>query len=122
MTTETIQLLTPEGERVEHPDYPLGDVDIKGMYRDMVLVRRFDSEAVALQRQGEMGLWTSLRGQEAAQIGAGRALRPHDMVFPSYREIGVNFVRGAQASDFVLAWRGEAHSTYNPYDINTATP
>src|ERR1700753_2493960 len=49
VTTETIQLLTPEGERVEHPGYPLDDdVDIKGMYRDMVLVRRIDSEAIAL--------------------------------------------------------------------------
>ena len=48
MTIETIQLLTPEGERVEHPEYPLVDADIKGMYRDMVLVRRLDSEAIAL--------------------------------------------------------------------------
>jgi 2-oxoisovalerate dehydrogenase E1 component subunit alpha len=43
VTTETIQILTPEGERTDHPEYPLGDVDIKGMYRDMVLVRRIDT-------------------------------------------------------------------------------
>ena len=85
-SAELIQLLTPEGERVEHPDYPLGDVDIKGMYRDMVLVRRIDTEAIALQRQGELGLWASLLGQEAAQIGSARALSPKDMAFPSYRE------------------------------------
>jgi hypothetical protein len=73
VTAETIQLLTPEGERVDHPDYPLGEVDIKGMYRDMVLVRRIDTEAIALQRQGELGLWASLLGQEAAQIGSTRS-------------------------------------------------
>ncbi|MGH3248015.1 MAG: thiamine pyrophosphate-dependent enzyme, partial [Trebonia sp.] len=94
VTSETIQLLTPEGERVDHPDYPLGDADVKGMYRDMVLVRRIDTEAIALQRQGELGLWASLLGQEAAQIGSARALSPRDMAFPSYREHGVAWCRG----------------------------
>ena len=49
-----VQLLTPEGERVDHPDYPLHltDEQYRSFYRDMVLVRRFDSEATALQRQG----------------------------------------------------------------------
>ena len=46
MTTDTVQLLTPEGDRVHNPRYPLDDVDIKGMYRDMVLVRRIDTEAI----------------------------------------------------------------------------
>src|SRR5580704_15229746 len=83
-----IQLLTPEGERVEHPDYPLdlSADDIRAMYRDLVLVRRIDTEAISLQRQGELGLWASLLGQEAAQVGSGRALSPNDMAFPSYRE------------------------------------
>ena len=76
MTTETIQLLTPEGERVEHPDYPLGAADIRGLYRDLVLVRRIDTEAIALQRQGELGIWASLLGQEAAQIGSGARPEP----------------------------------------------
>ena len=74
---ELVQLLTPEGERVHHPDY---DVDLtpdelRALYRDLVLVRRVDAEATALQRQGELGLWAQLLGQEAAQVGSGRALR-----------------------------------------------
>jgi len=65
--------LTPEGERVEHPEFSfdLGDDAILGFYRDMVLTRRIDVEATALQRHGELGLWAQLLGQEAAQIGAG---------------------------------------------------
>ena len=89
MTTETIQLLTPEGERVDHPEYPVDDVDIKGMYRDMALVRRIDNEAIALQRQGELALWAPLIGQEAAQIGSARALSARAMALPSYRAHGV---------------------------------
>ena len=72
-----VQLLTPEGQRVEHPDYAFdpSHEQLKAFYRDLVLVRRVDTEATALQRQGELGLWASLLGQEAAQIGSGRALR-----------------------------------------------
>src|SRR5690606_20784690 len=73
---ELVQLLTPEGERVHHPDYDvdLGADELRGIYRDLVLVRRVDTEATALQRQGELGLWAPLLGQEAAQVGSGRAL------------------------------------------------
>ena len=88
---ELVQLLTPEGERREHPVYSFsGDDDqIKSFYHDMVLTRRVDSEATALQRQGELGLWASCLGQEAAQVGSGRALGKQDYVFPTYREHGV---------------------------------
>src|SRR5690348_18003314 len=91
-----VQLLSPEGERVEHPDYPLEltDDEYRRMYHDLVVVRRLDAEATALQRQGELGIWASLLGQEAAQVGSGRALRPQDMAFPTYREHGVLYCRG----------------------------
>jgi 2-oxoisovalerate dehydrogenase E1 component alpha subunit len=124
---DVARLLTPDGERIADRDLDpwVQDVDaaaLRSLYRDMTLVRRIDAEGIALQRQGQLGLWAPCQGQEATQVGTARAFRSDDFVFPSYREIGVNFVRGAVASDFVLAWRGEAHSTFNPYDINTATP
>ncbi|MGH3737684.1 MAG: pyruvate dehydrogenase (acetyl-transferring) E1 component subunit alpha [Micromonosporaceae bacterium] len=91
-----VQLLTPDGERVEHPEYSVDftDEEYRGLYRDLVIVRRLDAEATALQRQGELGIWASLLGQEAAQIGSGRALQPQDMAFPTYREHGVLWCRG----------------------------
>jgi 2-oxoisovalerate dehydrogenase E1 component alpha subunit len=88
---DLVQLLTPEGERVEHPHYAFAgdDEQVKSLYRDMVMTRRVDTEATALQRQGELGIWASCLGQEAAQVGSGRALGKHDFVFPTYREHGV---------------------------------
>ncbi|AEV81094.1 pyruvate dehydrogenase E1 subunit alpha [Actinoplanes sp. SE50] len=97
-----VQLLTPDGEHLgsvttaDGATYSVDftDDEYRGLYRDLVTVRRLDAEATALQRQGELGLWASLLGQEAAQVGSGRALRPQDMAFPTYREHGVLYCRG----------------------------
>jgi pyruvate dehydrogenase E1 component alpha subunit len=117
---DMVQLLTPEGQRVEHPDYPLAitDDEIAALYRDLVLVRRIDTEAIALQRQGELGLWASLLGQEGAQIGAGRALRPHDMAFPSYREHGVAWCRDVDPLTLLGLFRGTNLGGFSPYEHN----
>jgi len=111
-----IQLLTPEGERIDHPDYPLelSSADLRDLYRDLVLVRRIDTEAISLQRQGELGIWASLLGQEAAQIGSGRALGPDDMVFPTYREHGVAWCRGIDPVKLLELYRGVSHGGWDP--------
>src|SRR6478752_2236256 len=124
---ELVQLLTPEGVRREDPvhDPVVADVDdeqLTQLYEDMVVVRRFDTEAVALQRQGQLGLWPPLLGQEAAQIGSARALRTDDFVFTSYRENGVAYCRGAQPTDLVRVWRGAAMTGWDPRTIGMATP
>jgi 2-oxoisovalerate dehydrogenase E1 component subunit alpha len=117
---EAVQLLTPEGERVEHPDYPLdlSADEVKALYRDLVLVRRIDTEAIALQRQGELGIWASLLGQEAAQVGSGRALGPKDMAFPTYREHGVAWCRGLDPMKLFELFRGVSHGGWDPAEHN----
>ncbi|MER6917431.1 thiamine pyrophosphate-dependent enzyme, partial [Streptomyces sp. NPDC000594] len=111
-----IQLLTPDGERVEHPDFAvdLGAEQLRELLRDMVLTRRFDAEATVLQRQGELGLWPSLLGQEAAQIGSGRALRDDDYVFSTYREHGVAWCRGVAPEAMMASFRGVTHGGWDP--------
>jgi 2-oxoisovalerate dehydrogenase E1 component subunit alpha len=117
---DLVQLLTPEGQRVDHPDYPLDitDDEIAALYRDLVLVRRIDTEAIALQRQGELGLWASLLGQEAAQIGAGRALKRQDMAFPTYREHGVAWCRGVDPLTLLGLFRGTNLGGFDPREHN----
>jgi len=123
---ELVQLLTPEGERVDHLSHPeysayiedLTDDDLRGFYRDQVLIRRVDAEATALQRQGELGIWASLLGQEAAQVGSGRALRPQDYAFPTYREHGVAWVRGVDPLNLLGLFRGVNHGGWDPNEKN----
>ncbi|KIC66421.1 pyruvate dehydrogenase (acetyl-transferring) E1 component subunit alpha [Pseudarthrobacter phenanthrenivorans] len=124
---ELLQLLTPSGERISHPEFDLWVKDITdeqlcSLYEDMTVIRRIDVEATALQRQGELALWPPLLGQEAAQIGSGRALRADDFVFSSYRENGVAYCRGVDLTDLLRVWRGNASGGWDPYSINMATP
>jgi len=124
---EPVQLLTPLGARVESPEYDswVEDVtadDLLAIYEDMVVVRRFDNEATALQRQGQLGLWPPSLGQEAAQIGSARELRQDDFVFSSYREHGVAYLRGVQLEDMTRVWRGTANAGWDPFTVGMATP
>jgi 2-oxoisovalerate dehydrogenase E1 component alpha subunit len=114
-----VQLLTPDGDRVDHPEYSVDftDEELRGLYHDLVIVRRLDAEATALQRQGELGIWASLLGQEAAQVGSAHALRPQDMVFPTYREHGVLYCRGIDPIMPLGLFRGVDQGGWDPNEF-----
>ena len=116
--TPLIQLLTPDGLRVSDAAYSYdGDDDsIRSLYRDLFLVRRIDAEGHALQRHGELGLWAPALGQEAAQIGSGRALSPQDFAFPTYREHGVAWCRGVDPALLLGLFRGVELGGWDPAD------
>ena len=75
----------------------------------MVVTRDLDGEFINLQRQGELALFASCRGQEAAQIGAAACLRKTDWLFPQYREIGAFLLRGITPAQMGAVWRGKWH-------------
>lgn len=119
------RILAPDGTRIANAllDPYVEDVDatqLRSLLRDMVVLRRIDAEGVALQRQGQLGLWAPCNGQEATQIGTARALASNDFVFPSYRETGVIYARGAEPADYVRAWRGEEGAAFDPARLGVA--
>lgn len=106
--SEPIRLVAPDGtpQEVEGLDpAPVLDL-LPALYADMVATRGLDEEFVNLQRQGEIALYPSARGQEAAQIGCASALRDSDWLFPQYRELGVFLHRGVDPGGLGLTWRG----------------
>ncbi len=113
---DLVQLIAPDGSRVEHPEY---DLDLtqkqwRERHEAMVMVRRLDLEATALQRQGELGLWAPCQGQEAAQVGAAFATRPQDRIFPTYREHGMAYVRGVDPVAILALFRGTTLGGWDP--------
>ena len=105
-------LLRPLPEALADPE------SIVALYRAMVLARTLDAKCVALNRQGRLGTYATAYGQEAVPIGVASAMRPDDILVPSYRENAALVWRGV-AIDEVLSyyagsergsrWSGPAH-------------
>ena len=112
-----VQLLDDAGALRESADFPLDlkDDDFLALHRHMVLARRADRQAINLQRQGQLGVWASLLGQEAAQVGTSFALGPSDWVFPSYRELACAMVRGVEPEAILHQFRGTWLGDYDPH-------
>lgn len=108
---EPIQLVAPDGTPTDESRYrrDLPPETLAWLYESMVVTRELDTEFVNLQRQGELALFASCRGQEAAQIGAAASLRKTDWLFPQYREIGAFLVRGITPAQMSAVWRGKWH-------------
>jgi len=104
---QQVQILTEEGTIREDAEVPdLDDEELVEMYRAMRVGRHFDQRAVSLQRQGRMGTYPPLSGQEGAQVGSAFALDDEDWVFPSYREHVVGYLQGMSLTDVIRYWMG----------------
>ena len=122
LTSPTVQLLSTDGtfapseSAAEFLPYfeRLTEADYRKFYRDMVVVRKFDTEAANLQRQGQLALWVPSHGQEAAQVGSAYATRAQDHVFPSYREHVVGMIRGLDMVDILRMLRGVTLGGWTP--------
>src|ERR1700759_816012 len=108
---EPVQLVAPDGTPTAEVRYSreLPAETLCWLYETMVVTRELDAEFVNLQRQGELALFASCLGQEAAQVGATACLRKTDWLFPQYRELGAFLVRGISPSQIGAVWRGRWH-------------
>jgi pyruvate dehydrogenase E1 component alpha subunit len=106
-----VQLVAPDGAPTSEDRYTrdLPPETLSWLYELMVATRGLDGEFTNLQRQGELALFASCRGQEAAQIGAAACLRKTDWLFPQYREIGAFLLRGITPAQMGAVWRGKWH-------------
>jgi pyruvate dehydrogenase E1 component alpha subunit len=91
---------------------------LKKMYEMMVLTRTYDEKAIKLQRQGRMGTYAPVRGQEAVGTGAIHAIMDKDWVLPTYREPQPYFGKGVPLSKLYLYWMGSEEGMNLPEDSN----
>lgn len=102
-----LQILDPEGNIVKPNLLPnWSDEKLREIYATMVFVRQADFKILNLQRQGRCGSYASIEGQEATQIGSGLAIEKTDWVFPSFRELAIQYFHGAPLEKIYLYWMG----------------
>jgi pyruvate dehydrogenase E1 component alpha subunit len=86
------------------PDIP--DDRLLWIYRMMLLARRFDERMLRLQRQGRIGTFAPVRGQEASQLGTVAVLRESDWLVPAFREVAAEVARGKTMEGILLSYGG----------------
>ena len=96
----------------------LSEAEIWRMYEAMVLARTFDERAVALQREGRLGTYPPIMGQEAAQVGSALALSAADWIFPSFREMGAHLTLGYPIPQLLQYWTGDERAQKAPQQLN----
>ncbi|MFW6048303.1 MAG: pyruvate dehydrogenase (acetyl-transferring) E1 component subunit alpha [Candidatus Natronoplasma sp.] len=111
------QILNAEGELVgEEPN--IDEELLKEMYWWMLYARMADDKALKLQRQGRMGTFAPIKGQEAAQIGASMALKDEDWFVPAFREMGAFIQRGVPLEQHYKYFMGDVRGNRVPEDVN----
>lgn len=94
------------------------------LYRTLVLLRTFDSKAVALQRTGKIGTYAGILGQEVISTAIGATMQAVDVFCPAYREYGAMIQRGMKLSDILAFWGGDERGSAfgHPDDFPICVP
>ncbi len=89
------------------PSFTSDSEFLRSLYRGMCLTRAYDAKCVNLQRTGQLGTFATALGQEAVPIGLASAMRPDDVLIPSYREGGAQMWRGTKIEEMLIYWGGD---------------
>jgi pyruvate dehydrogenase E1 component alpha subunit len=103
---EYLSILDSDGNLDASLEPDISGEDLKRLYRAMLLGRRLDERMIRLQRQGRIGTFAPIKGQEASQLGAAFTLRPSDWMVPSFRETAAMLWRGWPIENLLLFFAG----------------
>lgn len=116
--TKYLSILDTKGEIDDVLMPALSHEHIKRLYELMVLSRAFDQRALTLQREGRLGTYAPIIGQEASQVGSAYAISEKDWIFPSFREMGVFITLGYPLYMLLQYWSGDERGAKSPEDLN----
>ena len=117
-----LTVLDEKGNSSGRPVPSLTDEELKRMYELLVLARTFDQRALSLQREGRLGTYPSILGQEASQLGSALAVEKGDWQFPSFRESGVYIALGFPMHLLFQYWAGDERGMSIPEGMNIFPP
>lgn len=118
-----LSVLSPQGDIIDQASAPdLSDEQLKELMRRMVFTRVWDQRAVSLNRQGRLGFYAPVSGQEASMIGTGFALNKEDFVCPGYRDMPQLFWHGLPMYQAFLYSRGHQHGGRIPEGVHVLLP
>jgi 2-oxoisovalerate dehydrogenase E1 component alpha subunit len=109
LATQMVRVLGDDAKAVGPWNPHLEPQDLQVGLRHMLLTRLFDDRMQRMQRQGRMSFYMKSTGEEAVAVAAGMALQPGDMLFPSYRVQGLQFVRGRSPVDLMCQCLSNTH-------------
>jgi pyruvate dehydrogenase E1 component alpha subunit len=95
---------------------------LKELMRRLVFTRIWDQRAISLSRQGKLGFYAPVAGQEATMIGTQFALDKEDFILPSYRDIPQLYWHGLPLYQAFLYSRGHQHGGEIPSHVHALMP
>nr|MBA5587512.1 pyruvate dehydrogenase (acetyl-transferring) E1 component subunit alpha [Anaerobacillus isosaccharinicus]QOY34306.1 pyruvate dehydrogenase (acetyl-transferring) E1 component subunit alpha [Anaerobacillus isosaccharinicus] len=120
---ETFQILNEEGEVVNEAAMPsLSDEQLQELMKRMVYTRIWDQRAISLNRQGRLGFYAPVAGQEASMLGSHFALEKNDWILPGYRDIPQMVFHGVTLEQAFLWSRGHFKGGQMPEGVNVLMP
>jgi pyruvate dehydrogenase E1 component alpha subunit len=114
-----LSILNAEGELDADLEPDISDELLKRMHRAMVFSRKIDERMLDLQRQGRIGTFAPVRGEEASQIGSAAALRDEDWMVQSYRDQAAGMYRGIPAESYMVNYAGYYQGNKGGAEVNT---
>ncbi len=106
-SVDRVEVLDPQGNVDETLMPALTPDQIKALYEQMVFTRHLDERMFKLQRQGRLGTFARVTGQEGAHVGAALALGADDWMVPAFRELGALLLRGMKPEHLLQFWGGD---------------
>jgi len=116
-----LQILDENGKCDEKLKPKLSPKQIRDMYKAMVLGRVFDDKMLSLQRQGRIGTFAQIRGQEASNVASAYAMGKEDWLFPSFRENAALILKGIPMENIMLYFGGDERGSIIPEGVNCFT-
>jgi pyruvate dehydrogenase E1 component alpha subunit len=118
LSIKRLEILSEAGDADAALMPPLSEEQIKELYELLFVTRTFDGRALNLQREGRLGTYAPVLGQEASQVGSAYAFEKTDWLFPSFREMAVFMTIGYPMNMIFQYWSGDERGLRIPDDLN----